>query len=94
MPFYLISRIIIYRKNRFEYQKDRFDLTVYPELENVPPKYAISHRNRWMVEEADFIVAYVKHEYGGAYTMYRYAKRKGKVAYNIAEEGISEKNEK
>ncbi len=62
----------------------RFDLVIYPDLEHVPPRYAISHRNRWIVSQADIIIAYVTHEYGGAYTMYRHAKRHAKEIYNLA----------
>lgn len=36
-----------------------YDSTVYPPLETVPRRFAISHRNRWMVESADVVVAYV-----------------------------------
>ena len=70
---------------RVEGKNDRFDGILYPELERIPPRYAISHRNRWIVEQADIIIAYVAHAYGGAYAMYRYAKHKGKEIYNIAE---------
>ena len=66
--------------------KDRFDSIIYPELEKIPLKYAIVHRNRWIVEKADIIIAYVKNQYGGAYTMYQYAKRKKKEIYNIADQ--------
>ena len=34
-----------------------YDSTVYPPLETVPRRFAISHRNRWMVESADVVVA-------------------------------------
>ena len=41
--------------------------TVLPEgLEAVHPRYAISKRNDWMVNESDMVVAYVKHSWGGA----------------------------
>ena len=33
-----------------------YDSTVYPPLENVPRRFSISHRNRWMVESADVVV--------------------------------------
>ncbi len=69
-------------------KKDRFDLIVYPALESVPPRYAIVYRNRWMVEQADLIIAYITHAYGGAYTMYRHALRKKKEIYNIAPSNI------
>lgn len=53
-----------------------YDSTVYPPLETVPRRFAISHRNRWMVEAADVVVAYVLHDWGGAATTLRYAKQK------------------
>lgn len=55
-----------------------YDSTVYPPLETVPRRFAISHRNRWMVEVADVVVAYVLHNWGGAVTTLRYAKQKAK----------------
>ena len=55
-----------------------YDRTVYPPLETVPRRFAISHRNRWMVEVSDVVVAYVLHDCGGAATTLRYAKQKKK----------------
>lgn len=62
-----------------------YDGTVYPPLESVPPRYAISKRNQWMVEVSDVVVAYVLHSWGGAATTLRYAKRKNKriILYEI-----------
>ena len=68
-----------------KHKKDRFDLIIYPELEKIPFQYAILHRNKWMVDKSDIIIAYVTHKYGGAYTMYRYAKQKNKELYNLAD---------
>ena len=33
-----------------EMDESQYDWTVYPALETIPPRYAISHRNRYMVE--------------------------------------------
>lgn len=63
--------------------KEEFDSIVYPELEKVPPRYAISHRNKWMIEQADIVISFVSHQYGGAYTTYLHAIRKGKKIYNL-----------
>jgi len=61
--------------------------TLYPEgLEIVPQKYAITHRNRWIVENSDYVIAYVKSSYGGAYTALKYARQKKKCFVNLAEE--------
>lgn len=56
-----------------------YDATLYPELESVPPRYAISRRNEYMVEMADVVVAYVIHDWGGAAKTLEYARRKGKM---------------
>lgn len=37
-----------------------------------------------MVEQADCVVAYIDHEWGGAYTTYQYAIKKGKEILNLA----------
>ena len=74
-----------YQKNHLNDEKDRYDTILYPPLERVPPRYAISCRNRWMVEQAELVVAYVKHEWGGAYQTYTYARKKKKEIFNLAE---------
>lgn len=64
---------------------DRYDETVYPPLESVPKRFAISKRNEWMVLESDVIVAYVIRDFGGAAKTLQYAKRKKKriISYDI-----------
>ncbi|MBE6589277.1 MAG: hypothetical protein E7643_03785 [Ruminococcaceae bacterium] len=73
-----------YQRNHLEHQKERYDSILYPELESKPPRFAIIYRNRYMVDHADFVVAFVAHNWGGAYTTYKYAKRKNKPIYNLA----------
>lgn len=53
--------------------------TCYPPIEQVPRRFAIVHRNRWMVDASDVVIAYVHHDWGGAYQTLSYAKRRGKV---------------
>ena len=62
-----------------------YDSVIYPPLEKIPPKFAIGKRNEWMIDQADLIIAYVKHPYGGAYQSLNYARRKGKRILNLAE---------
>lgn len=58
--------------------------TVFPEgQETVPPRYAISRRNRYMVEQSDRVIAYVTHSWGGAASAVAYAERKGKKIIRI-----------
>ena len=58
-----------------------YDSTLYPELEEVPPRFAISKRNERMVDLSDVVVAYVTHGWGGAAKTLEYAKRKRKVIH-------------
>ena len=73
-----------YQRNELQYQKTRYDSILYPEIEDKPKRYAIAYRNQYMVEKADYVVAYVSHDWGGAYTTYKHAKRKGKEIFNLA----------
>lgn len=70
-------------KEKNAYEKAGFDSIIYPSLEHVPPRYAISHRNKWMIEQADVVISYVSRQYGGAYAMYLAEKRKAKKIYNL-----------
>ena len=61
----------------------KYDEIIYPALENVPLKYSIVQRNKWIVDKSDYIFFYVSHTFGGAYRMLEYAKRKGKPFLNL-----------
>lgn len=63
-----------------------FDLsdTMLPEgIEFVHPHYAISRRNKWMLQQSDFVVAYVSHSWGGASQYVQKAIRSGKTVINL-----------
>ena len=62
----------------------KYDGTFYPSLEKVPKRFAISKRNEYMVNEADIVVAYVTHDWGGAAKTLAYARRKQKEIINYA----------
>ena len=64
----------------------KYDGTLYPPLEKVPRRFAISKRNEYMVNEADIVVAYVTHDWGGAAATLAYAQRKRKEIINYAEQ--------
>lgn len=80
-PFIESDMVLSYipgKKNKFgiDPYKD-FNWTIYPEgLEFVPQKLAIIKRNEWMVNKSSFLIAYIDHEWGGAYKTFKYAKRK------------------
>lgn len=67
------------------YYETSFDNVVIPiELAGVHYKSAITKRNRWMVEQSDWLIAFVYRDFGGAYTTLRYAEKKGLQIINLA----------
>lgn len=73
------------RQSHSEYQQKKYDEIIYPAMENVSYKYAISHRNKWMIINADLVIAYIDHNWGGAFQTFQYARRKGKKIFNLAD---------
>ena len=60
--------------------------TLLPEgIEHVHPRFAISWRNRWMLDHADIVVTYITHSWGGAAQFVELAERQGKVLIRLAE---------
>lgn len=58
---------------------DDFTETLFPgAMENVPPRFAIDRRNNWMLQQADFVVVYVTHTWGGAAKFAGKAEKQGK----------------
>ncbi|MBQ2775509.1 MAG: hypothetical protein IJF40_06470 [Clostridia bacterium] len=69
-------------KNGIDYSQ-----TIFPEcLASVHPKYAIAKRNRWMIEQSDVVVTYVKYSTGGAVQFKELAEKKGKTVINLADD--------
>ena len=62
-----------------------YDTFIYPHIENVPPRFAILKRNEWMITNSDILIAYVEHNYGGAYKSLQIAKRNKKKTINICD---------
>ncbi|MBE6639229.1 MAG: hypothetical protein E7616_07240 [Ruminococcaceae bacterium] len=58
--------------------------TVYPDgLENIPGKFAISWRNNWMLQQSNYVIAYINHSWGGASQFVRKAIRQKKHVINL-----------
>lgn len=73
------------KKNKY----DDFSDTILPEgIEAVHPRYAISWRNRWMLQRSDYVVAYVTHSWGGAAQYIQKAKRAGKTVIHVSSQEI------
>ena len=67
-----------------EYYDKYYDSIIIPDcLYRAHPKAAITLKNRWMVENSDLVITYVKRNKGGAYEAMQYAEKKGKRVINI-----------
>ena len=71
--------------SKLELAKSYYDDVIFPPIESVPRKFAILKRNKWMVDSADLVIAYVKYSWGGAAKTLEYAKRKKVPIINIAQ---------
>jgi len=73
-----IKSILIIPYLNKKYDESGYDYTLFPPLESVPPRYAILKRNEWMISQADIVIAYVTHSWGGAAKALKYAQTKEK----------------
>lgn len=82
---YLVLAYLNNKEDNFdkEYISKMFDGTIYPSLENVPFKFAIAVRNKWIVDNSDYIIFFVNYSWGGASKSFDYAKRKHKPFINL-----------
>ena len=63
---------------------DDYSDTMLPEgIEVVHPRYAISWRNNWMLQQSDYVVTYITHSWGGAAQFVEKARRQKKIVINI-----------
>lgn len=69
-------------KEYYNYRYD--DVMVCEESELVHPKSAIKKRNRWMIDECDFVIGYIQRDHGGAYDAIQYAKRMKKQVIMVS----------
>lgn len=82
-PHIKLIMVLSYHPDKEFYISERFDGSVYLLEKSVPPKFAISHTNRRLVELVDYIVAGVFLSCGGAYNAYKRAKTLNKKILEI-----------
>lgn len=83
--------VIPYMSNRLntdkEYYEYLYDEIIVPsDLADIHYKAAIKKKNRWMIDKADCVIAYVNRETGGAFETVKYAQKNKKCVVNLAEE--------
>ena len=78
--------VVLYRLPLRKKENEDYSDTVFPEfLRNVPPQYAISRRNDWLIENSDIVVTYVIYPFGGAAKYKDIAEKRGKTVINLAQ---------
>ena len=64
---------------------DDYTNTIIPEgIETVPKRFAISYRNKWMIQQSDMVVTYVTHSFGGAAQFKEIAVKQGKTVIELS----------
>ena len=72
-----------------EYYSLLYDEIIVPiELAGIHYKKAITARNRWLIDQSDFLIAFVMRDFGGAYSTLKYAEKKNLEIINIARKSV------
>ena len=67
-----------------EYYEKYYDGIVIPDRAHAAhPKFAITAKNQWMIEQSDLVIVYAEHRKGGAYTAMKYAEKLNKEILNL-----------
>ncbi len=82
-PHIIYSVVLAYMPGKMDEYDDYSD-TIYPDgLENVPRKFAIDRRNKWLVDNSDYVIAYISRSFGGAAKFYDLAVKHKKEVINL-----------
>ena len=80
--------VLAYLPENSEKWQDNFTPreTLFPDgLESVPKRYRIPRRNKWMLDNSDIILCFVRHYFGGSGKTTDKALKQGKRIINLAE---------
>ena len=78
------SVVLPYIPTQKKYPSDVTGCSLLPDgIEAVPKRFAISYRNKWMLEQSQFVITYVSHSFGGAAQFRELALRKGKTVIDL-----------
>ena len=76
IKLYLILPYMIQNLNNDpEYYRYNYDDVIIPDIGDVHYKRAIPERNKWLVDNSDYMICLINRTFGGAYTTYEYAKK-------------------
>lgn len=81
--------VLAYLPGKKYYTDEEHFTTIIPNgIETVPRKFAINYRNKWMIEQSDYVVTYVNHTIGGAAQFKKLAEKKNRIVINIATQNM------
>lgn len=63
IKYYVVLAYMPEKMNEFE-SNEYSDTIVFEGFESVPKRFAIDRRNRWMIDQSDYVVTYVTHDIG------------------------------
>ena len=86
VPGPYIPSYIPTNKEDYEWKERYYDHIFLPDgVEDGPQRFAITRRNRWMALNCDYMICYVKNDYGGAYAAMKVALANKKEVINICQ---------
>lgn len=81
-----ITLVLPYKVSNVEFYEKYYDNIIIPEsIHSAHPKYAITLKNRWMVEHSSLVIVHVERNKGGAHSAMKYALRCKKPVINLHE---------
>lgn len=79
-----MTLVLPYPVANLEYYEQYYDSVMIPEImHGVYPKFAITLKNRWMIDRSDIVVVYSEHEKGGSYAALKYAEKQNKRVVHL-----------
>ena len=77
--------VVLCYPNELQYLKCSFhDFLMPPEVKAAPKRACIVKRNKWVVDNSDYVVSYIKYKIGGAYSVIQYARKHKKQLIEVA----------
>ena len=74
-----------FSKTKREWIEKHYELDYPGEAAKGLPRFAIERRNKYIADNADYIICYITQKSGGAYTAVKRAAKNGKKIINIAD---------
>ena len=84
--FCSLTLVLPYEIANLDLIEKSYDEVIMPNDYKCHYKAAIEKRNRWLAENCDLMIGYIKRESGGAYKCFSYASERGVLLINIAEQ--------